>query len=81
MKSRFTIGTHAFHEEPNMNYQLNSTYSVFGGDLNEIRDASARIKTLDDWKRVFLTRATTVEAEKRLVPAAAYYQRPLRSRQ
>ncbi len=74
MKSQFNIGTHHFHEEPNMNYQFNRVYSVFGGDLNEIRDASRRTETLDDWKRVFLRLAETAKAEKRFTHAAAYYR-------
>lgn len=74
MTPHFNIGTHRFHQEPNMNYQLNRTYSVGGGDLNEIRDAAARIATLDDWKRVFLTLAATAQADGRFCHAAAYYR-------
>lgn len=74
MKPQFNIGTHHFHEEPNMNYQLNRVCSVFGGDLNEIRETSKKIETLDDWKREFLQLAETAKAEKRFMHAAAYYR-------
>jgi pimeloyl-ACP methyl ester carboxylesterase len=74
MKPEFRIGTHDLHEEPNMNYQLNRMVSVFGGDLDEIRDASGKIRTLDDWKRVFLALAETARAEERLLHAAACYR-------
>lgn len=74
MKTQFHIGTHDFHEEPNMNYQLNRIFSVFGGVLEEIREASGKIKTLDDWKREFLKLAETAKAENRLMHAAAYYR-------
>lgn len=74
MKKKFHIGTHHFHVEPNMNYQFNRVYSVFGGDLDEIKTASGKIKTLDDWKRIFLDLAATAKAEKRITHAAAYYR-------
>jgi pimeloyl-ACP methyl ester carboxylesterase len=74
MKPQFNIGTHNFHEEPNMNYQLNRIYSVFGGDLEEIRDVSGKITTLDDWKKEFLVLAEKALAEKRIIHAAAYYR-------
>lgn len=74
MKSQFNIGTHDLHQEPNMNYQLNRMVCAFGGDLDEVRDASAKIRTLHDWKRAFLALAETAKAEERFLHAAAYYR-------
>jgi len=74
MRSQFKIGTHVLHKKPNMNYQLNRACSVFGRSLNEIREASGKIKTLDDWKQVFLKLAKTAKAENRIGHAAAYYR-------
>ena len=74
MKATFNIGTCQFHEEPNMNYQFNRVYCVFGGDFEEIRQASRKIKTLDDWKAAFLKLADTALTENRLMHAAAYYR-------
>ncbi|HPC41679.1 MAG TPA: alpha/beta hydrolase [Spirochaetota bacterium] len=74
MKPEFRIGTHYFHEEPNMNYTFNRVYSVNGGDLVEIREASKRIKTLEDWSREFIGLAEKARSEGRLLNAAAYYR-------
>ncbi|MFH2063938.1 MAG: alpha/beta fold hydrolase [Pseudomonadota bacterium] len=74
MNQVFNIGTFNFHAEPNMNYQFNRVHTVFGGDLNEIREVSRKIKTLDDWKREFLNLAETAIAENRFMHAAAYYR-------
>lgn len=74
MENAPRIGTHFFHEEPNMNYQFNRIYSINGGDLEEIREVSARIKTLDDWINEFMKLAKKAEAEKRVIQASAYYR-------
>jgi len=68
MTPHFNIGSHTFHHEPNINYQLNRTYSVFGGDLDEIRDAAARIVTL-----AVCSRTIVVAPGSRPVDAAVLY--------
>lgn len=74
MKKEPRIGTHFFHEEPNMNYQFNRIYSINGGDLEEIKEVSAGIKTLDDWINEFMRLAKKAEAGKRALQASAYYR-------
>ena len=74
METQFNTGTYDLHEEPNMNYQLNRVYSVFGGDIDEIRAVSTKIATLDHWKREFLKLAERALGECRYRHAAAYYR-------
>lgn len=74
MKTQFRIGAHHFHDEPNMNYTFNRVYGVNGGDLDEVREASKRIKTLEDWSGEFLNLAVKARSEGRLLNAAAYYR-------
>lgn len=74
MKSSFQIGTHKFHDEPNMNYSFNRVYAVNGGDLGEITEVSKRIRTLEDWNSEFLDLAKKAESEKRFRHASAYYR-------
>lgn len=74
MQTQFNIGTHYFHDEPNMNYTAQRIFNVNGGDLQEIKTATSRIKTLEDWKKAFLVLAAKARTEKRLRQAAAYYR-------
>ncbi len=74
MEKGFRIGTHVFHDEPNMNYVFNRIYAINGGDLGELKKVSSAIRTLDDWKREFLGLAEKAMAEKRIMNAAAYFR-------
>jgi pimeloyl-ACP methyl ester carboxylesterase len=69
-----TIGFHHFHDEVNMNFQLNRPLSFGGGKIDEIRSAAHRIRDLADWKREFLSLAETAEREGRNDDAAVYFR-------
>ncbi len=61
MNDRFLVGTHAFHPDPNFNYQMNR-WMAFGRIPQEkIAQAASRIRSLADWNREF--RAMALEAE------------------
>jgi pimeloyl-ACP methyl ester carboxylesterase len=70
----FPIGTYRFHEDPNMNYQLNRVHSVCGGDLAELREVAGRIGTTEEWCAAFLGLAELALREGRRRNAAAYYR-------
>ncbi|MBN2224742.1 MAG: alpha/beta fold hydrolase [Deltaproteobacteria bacterium] len=66
------VGYHHFHDEVNMNFQLNRPLSFGGGKIDEIRSAANRIRGLSDWKREFLSLAETAERDGRRGDAAVY---------
>jgi pimeloyl-ACP methyl ester carboxylesterase len=68
------VGYHHFHDEVNMNFQLNRPLSFGGGGIDEIRSAAGRITDLSDWKREFLTLAETAEQDGRKADAAVYWR-------
>jgi pimeloyl-ACP methyl ester carboxylesterase len=69
-----TVGFHHFHDEVNMNFQLNRPLSFGGGNIDEIRSAANRIRDLSDWKREFLSLAETAERGGRKGDAAVYFR-------
>ena len=66
------MGYYHFHDEVNMNFQLNRPLSFGGGRIDEIRSAAKRIRDLSDWKREFLSLAETAERDGRKGDAAVY---------
>jgi pimeloyl-ACP methyl ester carboxylesterase len=68
------VGYHLFHDEVNMNFQLNRPLSFGGGRIDEIRAAAKRIRDLDDWKREFLLLAQAAERDGRNGDAAVYFR-------
>ncbi len=68
----FPIGVHALHRNEGLDFQLNRLAGLGGGDLDEIREAAARIDDLADWKREFLALGDRALAEGRLRQAGAY---------
>jgi len=66
------VGYHHFHDEVNMNFQLNRPLSFGGGNIDEIRAAASAIRDLGDWKREFLSLADTAESDGRTGDAAVY---------
>ncbi len=42
LKIQFHAGEYPLHENPNFNYQLNRTYNVSNGDLQEMKDMAGR---------------------------------------
>jgi pimeloyl-ACP methyl ester carboxylesterase len=66
------IGYYHFHDEVNMNFQLNRPLSFGGGRIDEIRAAANRIGDLNGWKREFLLLAETAGRDGRKGDAAVY---------
>lgn len=73
-KINFKKGTFHFHENSNFNYQLNRTYSWGNGDLNELKEAAARITNAETWVKEFLQIAEKALQEERMEQAIAYYR-------
>lgn len=73
-KIHFKKGTFHFHENSNFNYQLNRTYSWSNGDLNELKEAAARITNAETWVKEFLQIAEKALQEERIEQAIAYYR-------
>jgi alpha-beta hydrolase superfamily lysophospholipase len=74
--SRFPVGYYDLHPNVSLNFQLNRFYGWAndGKMLDEIRAASPRISSYDDWAREMLELSDNALAAGRLLPAA-YYSR------
>ncbi len=68
------VGYHHFHDEVNMNFQLNRALSFGEGTAPEIDAIARRIKNLADWKREFLGLARMAEREGRTAVALSSYR-------
>lgn len=73
-KIRFHAGEYPLHENPNFNYQLNRTYNVSNGDLQEMKDLGGRIQGISDWETEMLSLAEKALSEGRIEPAVAYFR-------
>jgi pimeloyl-ACP methyl ester carboxylesterase len=68
------IGYHRFHDEVNMNYQLNRSLSFGALTVEEVEGVAQKIKDLADWKREFLRLAETADREGNITSALSFYR-------
>jgi len=74
VKFAYRVGVYDFHEEPNINYQLNRAVSAGSGRIEDIREIAPRIKTLDDWKTEFMRLANAAMSKGEVSVAATYFR-------
>ncbi len=70
----FKTGIYELNKQANYNFQLNRLINWDGGDLNEVRSVSEKIKSNSDWKKVLIDLGDRALAEKRTENAIAYYR-------
>ncbi len=70
----FKSGLYQLNADENYNFQLNRLINWDGGDLEEVRSISAKIKTNLDWKRELLLLGAKAQKENRTENAIAYYR-------
>lgn len=70
----FRIGLHHLNENENYNFQLNRLINWDGGDLEEVRNISQKIKTNKDWKEQLVRLGDIAFREERIQNAIAYYR-------
>lgn len=70
----FPVGYHDFHDDPNMNFQLNRWLSSGYSKYEDMREAAAKIESLEDWKREMVVIADKALSENRLLNAAFSYR-------
>jgi pimeloyl-ACP methyl ester carboxylesterase len=63
---------HAFHPDPNINFQLNRF--LVSGLERQFADLGGKIRDFVDWKSLFLTAATEHEESGALSPASRFYR-------
>ncbi|MBT8364260.1 MAG: alpha/beta fold hydrolase [Deltaproteobacteria bacterium] len=73
-KSAFPVGYHDFHKDPGFNFQLNRWYSMGYIAFEDLKEASQKINSLEDWKIEMLKRAENAVSEGRLMNAAFWYR-------
>lgn len=61
-----------FHKDTNINFQLNRF--LIPGMVDEFREIGKQIKTFDDWKRIFTTKANQAERDEKMDQAMAFYR-------
>lgn len=74
MEITFPVGYHDFHQTKIIDFQLNRWHSLGYCRLEDMREAGQKIKTLADWKDVFINLAEQALAEKRVMNAAFMYR-------
>ncbi len=70
----FPVGYHELHKTKIIEYQLNRWYSLGYARLEDMREASTRIRGLDDWKAEMIRQADKALAEGRLMNGTFYYR-------
>ena len=70
MPITFPIGYHPLHRTKIIDYQLNRWHSLGYCDLDDMRIAATRIKTLTDWKPVMVELAERALADGRILNGA-----------
>lgn len=73
-KFKFPVGYHTMHRTKIIDFQLNRWYSFGYTRLEDMMEASKRIKKLDDWKEEMVRQAEKALEEKRMMNAAFYYR-------
>lgn len=70
----FKIGSYDLNDNPNYNFQLNRLVNWDGGDLEEVKSISHKIKTNSDWKEQLIKLGDIALQEDRLQHAIGYYR-------
>jgi pimeloyl-ACP methyl ester carboxylesterase len=70
----FPVGYHELHKTKIIDYQLNRWHSLGYARLEDMRDAAAHIRTLDDWKAEMVRQAEKALMEGRLLNGTFYYR-------
>jgi pimeloyl-ACP methyl ester carboxylesterase len=76
MKSKvaFNSGEFQLHQNPNFNYQLNRTYNVSNGNLDEIKELAGKITGIQAWEKEMKALAEKALKEDRIKDAIAYFR-------
>ncbi|WP_029160376.1 hypothetical protein [Clostridium scatologenes] len=53
----FNLGEYQLHANPNFNYQLNRTYNVSNGNLDEILELAKKITDIKAWEKEMMALA------------------------
>ncbi len=69
----FSVGYYKFHEQENLNFQLNRLIAN-GARLEDIQSIAPNIKDFDEWKRELIALAEQALHENRILNAAFYYR-------
>lgn len=70
----FPVGYHDLHKTKIIDYQLNRWVSLGYASLDDMKEAAAKINTLDDWKEVMVELAEKALADGRLLNGTFYYR-------
>lgn len=70
----FNLGEYKLHANPNFNYQLNRTYNVSNGNLDEISELAKKITSVKVWEKEMMTLAEKALNENRIKDAIAYFR-------
>ncbi|WP_190285266.1 alpha/beta fold hydrolase [Clostridium sp. JN-1] len=73
-KIQFQKGSFALNEDSNFNFQLNRTVMWDGGDINDIKAISHKIKDSASWKKEMIELGDKAKKEERIKEAIAYYR-------
>jgi pimeloyl-ACP methyl ester carboxylesterase len=68
------VGYHHFHDEVNMNYQLNRALSFGALTVRDVEGVARRIRDLADWKREFVALAESAEQKGRTADALSFWR-------
>lgn len=76
MKSKvdFSLGEFQLHQNPNFNYQLNRTYNVSNGNLDEIKEFAGKLTGIKVWEKEMSDLAEKALKEDRIIDAIAYFR-------
>lgn len=70
----FNLGEYQLHANPNFNYQLNRTYNVSNGNLDEILELAKKITDINAWEKEMMVLAKKALKEDRIKDAIAYFR-------
>lgn len=73
-KIQFQKGSFALNDDSNFNFQLNRTVMWDGGDINDIKAVSHKIKDSESWKKEMIELGDKAKKEGRIKEAIAYYR-------
>ncbi len=73
-KVEFSKGEFQLHQNPNFNYQLNRTYNVSNGNLDEMVELAGKLTSIRDWEKEMKTLAEKALSEEKIEDAIAYFR-------
>lgn len=73
-KTDFNSGEFQLHPNPNFNYQLNRTYNVSQGNLDEIKELAGKLTGIKVWEKEMKALAEKALREDRIKDAIAYFR-------